>query len=109
MSTQSFAAAFKPSFKTTPAQYVLSERLKWARWLLANTNISISAVAAETGFSSQSHLTAVSRRLSGDSRTKCAEYPGSNESARVVAHCPTVARAKLAPVSRRNSSHFARG
>jgi transcriptional regulator GlxA family with amidase domain len=57
MSPQNFAASFKHAFKTTPAQYVLHERLKWARWLLANTDSSIAAVAAETGFSSQSHLT----------------------------------------------------
>jgi AraC-like DNA-binding protein len=59
MSPQSFAAAFKQSFKITPAQYVLTERVKWARWLLINTDAPISAIAAETGFSSQSHLTSV--------------------------------------------------
>jgi AraC family transcriptional regulator len=57
MSSQSFAAWFKSAFKTTPGQYVLLERVKWARWLLANTNISISAVASQTASSSQSHLT----------------------------------------------------
>lgn len=66
MSPQNFAASFKQAFKTTPAQYVLQERLKWARWLLANTNTSISAVAAETGFSSQSHLTSALRSRTGE-------------------------------------------
>jgi transcriptional regulator GlxA family with amidase domain len=66
MSPQSFAASFKRAFKTTPAQYVLLERLKWARWLLANTDASISAVAAETGFSSQSHLTTALKGRTGD-------------------------------------------
>ena len=61
MSPQSFAIAFKESFKVTPAQYVLMERVKWARWLLINTDAPISAIAAETGFSSQSHLTSVLR------------------------------------------------
>jgi AraC family transcriptional regulator len=65
MSPQSFTVAFKIAFKTTPAQYILSERLKGANWLLANTDTSISAVAAETGFASQSHLTSVSKRLNG--------------------------------------------
>jgi transcriptional regulator GlxA family with amidase domain len=65
MSPQNFAVAFKIAFKTTPAQHILSERLKWANWLLANTDTSISAVAAETGFASQSHLTSVSTRLNG--------------------------------------------
>jgi transcriptional regulator GlxA family with amidase domain len=59
MSPQSFAGSFKQSFKITPAQYVLTERIKRARWLLVNTNAPISAIAAKTGFSSQSHLTSV--------------------------------------------------
>jgi AraC family transcriptional regulator len=62
MSPQSFALCFKQSFNTTPAQYVMTERLKWARWLLDNTNTAISAIAAETGFSSQSHLTSALKR-----------------------------------------------
>jgi transcriptional regulator GlxA family with amidase domain len=65
MSSQSFAAWFKSAFKTTPAQYVLLERVKWARWLLANTNISISAIASQTGFSSQSHLTSALKYRDG--------------------------------------------
>ena len=66
MSPQSFAVAFKQVFKITPAQYVLWERLKWARWLLKNTETSISAVAAETGFSSQSHLTSALKSRTGE-------------------------------------------
>jgi len=62
MSPQSFAGSFKQSFKITPAQYVLMERVKWARWLLVNTDAPISVIAAETGFSSQSHLTSVLRQ-----------------------------------------------
>jgi AraC-like DNA-binding protein len=69
MSPQSFALSFKQSFKITPAQYVLMERVKWARWLLINTDATISAIAAETGFSSQSHLTSVLRQ-----RTKETPY-----------------------------------
>jgi AraC family transcriptional regulator len=66
MSPQSFTPAFKRAFGTTPAQYVLAERLKWARWLLENTRSPISVIAAETGFSSQSHLTSVLRIQTGD-------------------------------------------
>ncbi len=66
MSPQSFTPAFKRAFGTTPAQYVLVERLKWARWLLENTHSPISVIASETGFSSQSHLTSVLRIQTGD-------------------------------------------
>jgi transcriptional regulator GlxA family with amidase domain len=66
MSPQSFTPAFKRTFGTTPAQYILTERLKWARWLLQNTDDAISAIAAETGFSSQSHLTSIMKHHTGD-------------------------------------------
>ena len=35
-------------------------------WLLKNTETSISAVAAETGFSSQSHLTSALKSRTGE-------------------------------------------
>lgn len=66
MSPQSFTPAFKRAFRTTPAQYVRTERLKWARWLLENTDSTIAAIAAETGFSSQSHLTSVMKQHTGN-------------------------------------------
>lgn len=66
MSTQSFTPAFKRAFGSTPAQYVRTERLKWARWLLENTDSTIAAIAAETGFSSQSHLTSVLKHHTGN-------------------------------------------
>jgi AraC family transcriptional regulator len=66
MSPQSFTPAFKRAFRTTPAHYVLTERLKWARWLLENTNSPISAIAAETGFSSQSHFTSALKHHTGN-------------------------------------------
>jgi AraC-like DNA-binding protein len=66
MSPQSFTPAFKRAFGTTPAQYVCTERLTWARWLLENTDSTIAAIAAETGFSSQSHLTSLLKHHTGD-------------------------------------------
>lgn len=65
MSPQAFAPAFKKAFKTTPAQYILVERLRWARWVLENTDTPISTVAAEAGFSSQSHLTSTFKQRLG--------------------------------------------
>jgi AraC family transcriptional regulator len=56
MNTHNLLVAFRLSFGTTPAQYVLAERLRRVRWLLHHTPLSIAAIAAETGFSSQSHL-----------------------------------------------------
>jgi AraC family transcriptional regulator len=65
MSVQNFILAFTKAFGTTPAQYVISERLRRACWLLENTDDSISSIAAETGFASQSHLTTTLKQHEG--------------------------------------------
>jgi AraC family transcriptional regulator len=49
----------------TPHQYVLQRRVKRALWLLQETDMTIAAVAASTGFSSQSHLTSTMARIDG--------------------------------------------
>lgn len=60
-----FRILFKKTFGVSPTQYILQERVKWAQWLLANTDKSIATVAMETGFATQSHLTSVFRRVAG--------------------------------------------
>ena len=65
MSVQNFIVAFTRAFGTTPAQYVIGERLRRACWMLANTNERISSIAAETGFASQSHLTTTLKQHGG--------------------------------------------
>ncbi|MPR64273.1 helix-turn-helix domain-containing protein [Ochrobactrum intermedium] len=65
MSTTQFRLAFKEVFGISPAQYILIERLNLAQRLLANTEMNISTIAAEAGFSSQSHLTTVMRKYLG--------------------------------------------
>jgi len=54
--------AFRKAFGTTPAQYVLDQRLRRARHQLATTDQEISVIALDCGFSSHSHLTASFRR-----------------------------------------------
>lgn len=49
--------SFNSSFGRSPAQYIIEQRLRKARWLLANTKKDIATIAYETGFSSHSHLT----------------------------------------------------
>jgi transcriptional regulator GlxA family with amidase domain len=65
MSVQNFIVAFTRMFGTTPAQYVIEKRLGRARWLLVNSRETISTIAAETGFASQSHLTTALKRHEG--------------------------------------------
>ncbi len=70
MSVQNFIVAFSKTFGTTPAQYVIQERLRRARWLLSNTRQSVAIVAAETGFASQSHLTTTLKQHEGMTPTQ---------------------------------------
>lgn len=65
LSVHELLVAFRASFGTTPAQYILSQRLARARWLLLHTDQDISDVAMATGFSSHSHFSAAFRRREG--------------------------------------------
>ncbi|MCC7236968.1 MAG: helix-turn-helix transcriptional regulator [Bryobacterales bacterium] len=47
---------FRGSFGSTPAQYVIEQRLRRARWLLATTTHDITRIALDTGFCSHGHL-----------------------------------------------------
>ena len=57
VSPQHLCRAFKALLGVTIGQYSLLLRLDYARGLLWGTGRSISRIAAETGFSDQSHLT----------------------------------------------------
>jgi AraC family transcriptional regulator len=65
MSVHNFLRAFRKAFGTTPAQFVIDQRLRRARWLLTNTAHDIVTIALETGFSGHSHLTATMHRRHG--------------------------------------------
>jgi AraC family transcriptional regulator len=60
-----FSEAFKRHQGVTPHKYILQKRIDWAKELLLNTELSIAAIAQETGFSSQGHLTTTFSRLLG--------------------------------------------
>lgn len=52
--------------RETPHQYVLKRRIERAKQLLIATNLSIAEVAFRTGFSSQSHMSDVLKRMTGE-------------------------------------------
>lgn len=61
--------AFSKSVGTPIHQYVIQRRIERARRLLADDRLSISQVAAETGFTHKSHLAYHTRRTFGVSPT----------------------------------------
>jgi len=60
-----FSKLFKISMGQSVHQYVLSERLKRARWLLTNRTLPPLEIALACGFSSQSHFATAFRNETG--------------------------------------------
>lgn len=60
-----FASLFKRATGISPHQYVIQERVERAKSLLLKTDLSITDIALQVGFSSQSHLTQQFKRLTG--------------------------------------------
>jgi AraC family transcriptional regulator len=58
--------AFRRHLRTTPADYLRQLRVDQARRLLSETERPIADIAFETGFTDQSHLTRVFRRILGE-------------------------------------------
>jgi AraC family transcriptional regulator len=65
MSPYYFSRLFKQSTGLSPHQYVLQQRVEWAKRLLAEAQLSIADIAHHVGFASQAHLTMVFRQWVG--------------------------------------------
>jgi AraC family transcriptional regulator len=65
ISSYYFGKLFKISMGQTVHQYVMSERLKRARWLLKNRTLPQEEIALACGFSSQSHFATAFRNETG--------------------------------------------
>jgi AraC family transcriptional regulator len=66
-----FIRKFRTEFGCPPHAYVMRRRIERARRQLARADIPLKVVAADCGFSDQSHMTRLFRRLLG---TTPAEY-----------------------------------
>src|SRR5262249_42623297 len=65
LSPNHFARAFQQSVGLPPHQYLLRRRLEHAEQLLYKTQLPLSQIALQVGFSDQSHLARHFRRLTG--------------------------------------------
>jgi AraC family transcriptional regulator len=66
-----FLRKFRTEFGCPPHAYVMQRRIEHAKRQMARRDIPLKVVAADCGFSDQSHMTRVFRRLLG---TTPAEY-----------------------------------
>lgn len=65
LSPSHFARAFRQTSGQSPHQYVISTRLAHARQLITGTDKPLSEVAKISGFSNNSHMTALMKRAYG--------------------------------------------
>jgi AraC family transcriptional regulator len=61
-----FANVFKQTTGKTPLQWQLSRRVSLAQNMLAESDLSVAAIAAQLGFSDQAHLTKTFRQVAGE-------------------------------------------
>lgn len=61
-----FASVFKQTTGKTPLQWQLSRRVGLAQNMLAESDLSVAAIAAQLGFSDQAHLTKTFRQVAGE-------------------------------------------
>jgi AraC family transcriptional regulator len=66
-----FQRAFKQSFAMPPHHYILCARVEHAKLLITNTSLPLVEIAITCGFSSQSHMTTMFRRLTGHPPGDC--------------------------------------
>ncbi|HEV7395825.1 MAG TPA: AraC family transcriptional regulator [Pyrinomonadaceae bacterium] len=65
MSSFHFAREFKKSTGTSPHQYLIKFRVDQAKTLLANSDLPLTEVGLQSGFSHQSHFTRLFHKLTG--------------------------------------------
>ncbi len=62
-----FVLAFRLAFGTTPKQFVLSQRISRAAWLLLHTDDDLARIALSVGFATHSHFSSSFLRAMGAS------------------------------------------
>jgi AraC family transcriptional regulator len=65
LSPYHFSRSFKQALGVGPQRYVMRLRLERAKTLMRRTKQPLAAIAQETGFADQSHLTSIFRRETG--------------------------------------------
>lgn len=65
MSTSNFYKKFKHTFGETPVDYLNSERIKFAKKMMRNTNKKIVEIASDSGFNSSSYFNRIFKKAEG--------------------------------------------
>lgn len=81
MSVFHFSRTFRRTLGTGPHRYLVEVRIERVKTLLLSGNLALAAIADETGFSDQSHMSKAFRRFTGMS-------PRAFRNERRIARCP---------------------
>ena len=65
MSPYHFAHAFRQTTGLAPHRYVIQRRIERARFLLRETDLSITEIAHQVGYANQSNFSVVFHQLTG--------------------------------------------
>ena len=65
LGTSQFIKRFRENFGVTPKQYVINYRVDKAKYLLLDTDLPVSMVAASVGFEDSSYFTRIFKKIAG--------------------------------------------
>ncbi|MGJ4943877.1 helix-turn-helix domain-containing protein [Bradyrhizobium sp. HKCCYLS1011] len=73
LSRMHFAAQFRAATGYRPREYLLHQRIEYAKTLLSNSETSLAEIALAVGFCTQAHFSTVFKRITGDTpaRWRC--------------------------------------
>jgi AraC-like DNA-binding protein len=70
MSVPTLMRAFKTAIGTSPANFIIMQRISRAKILLKNSQLPITTIASETGFFDNAHFTRMFKKATGMSPTE---------------------------------------
>lgn len=70
LSISYFSTAFKASFGTSPYNYIVMQRVEYAKYRMRESAAPLSEIALDCGFADQAHLSRVFRRVTGTTPSK---------------------------------------
>lgn len=74
LSTSYFSAAFKVSFGTSPHNYIILQRIDFAKQRMLSSNAPLCEIALDCGLSDQAHLSRLFRRVTGTTPSAWRRY-----------------------------------
>ncbi len=79
LSSRQFTRVFQEQLGLTPKKFIIETRLRHARWLVENGNLSMTEIACQTGFSDCAHFATTFKAKFGASPSSFRQKPVVNQ------------------------------